>query len=511
MRRILLLLGLVLSALSLFAQAEVPLVFEKPFKPMSPIVVGQGGSFTANGYGFNAFFTNPAAMAGKGSFTLLSINPWLYSDGPMLQFVQDVANSMPGPGARVSSRSLPGRYVDVTLPPGFVPPAGYPGDAAQFQTDVETLVNDFLVEFVPDAYAGITNVEIPQSWTTVDPSALDSSNLETFMPYVQDLLDLNPQLEAVISRELSNQLATLLPPGFPTSPKIRVGVAAGLGLIVRGFGLGFASILDVSVAGDTIVQTAGEATMTLGLMAGYAHEFKLSDSIGLKVGGLLRPMFRVNALVEATALLNGFATGTFDAASLLDSLYANYGTGIGIDVGAILGIGPFGIGLSVTDLFDTRFNYHSSSFGDLYASVIDTQSLPAGVEVTEARHVIPMDVRVGASFHPNLGKLSFLIDPTIHMEVGNFLTLARKAKMAADAGRPFAVRIGDIAAFGAEVRLLRFLAVRAGYYQGALSAGLGAHLLFLDVNVAAYVVPGTGTDLSSMGEVGVSAELAIRF
>ena len=50
---------LLLVAFSLFAQdvTKKPVVLEKPFRPMSPVVVGQGGAFTANGYGFDAFFT----------------------------------------------------------------------------------------------------------------------------------------------------------------------------------------------------------------------------------------------------------------------------------------------------------------------------------------------------------------------------------------------------------------------------------------------------------------------
>jgi hypothetical protein len=130
-----------------------------------------------------------------------------------------------------------------------------------------------------------------------------------------------------------------------------------------------------------------------------------------------------------------------------------------------------------------------------------------------------MDIRLGASFHPDLGGFSFLIDPTIHAEVANFLTLWREARMAKEAGETYTVYLGDVLAFGAEVRLLRFLKLRAGYYRGNVSLGVGAKLLFLDANVAAYIGPKARgqqivvdeTGVGNLGSVGLTAEIALRF
>ena len=504
MKRSLALLVLIGTASMIFAQSP-NVIFEKPFRPVSPVVVGQGGSFTANGSGWDAFFTNPAALAGQGSLTLASINPWIYSTGDMLKFVLAYAGvgQVPGLLGSVSGRAI----TTLTMPAGFVPPADNP----DYQTQLLDLVNNFLAQTdAGGVLSGVTEVVIPASWLALDPAAIGTDYAQ-LAPYINDFLAANPAIETAIGNQLASQV---LPPGFPTAPKLRFGTSAGLGLIVKGFGLGVAAILDASVQGDTILQTTGDATLTLGFMAGYALELKLSDHIGLKVGGLLRPMFRVTAPVRVSGLLSAFAPGGgFDAMGVLDTLLAYYGTGLGIDVGAILGVGPFSVGLAVTDLFDTRFNYQASTFRRLYDSLLQSQSLPTGDSVT-AKHVIPMDVRVGAAFHPDLGVLSFLIDPTVHMEIGNFLTLARRVA----SGEHLTVRLGDIAAFGAEVRILRFLKLRAGYYQGALSAGIGAKLLFIDANVAAYVAPKNGTSvglssagLSNLGDVGITAELALRF
>lgn len=512
MRRWLAVLALI--SVAFLAIAEEPtVVFEKPFRPMSPVVVGQGGSFTANGSGWDAFFTNPAALAGKGSFTLASITPWVYTTGKMLDFALGYIEDS---GAGVPMGRVSPRTVTVQLPEGFEVPPGYEGTVEEFRVELGDLLDTMLDELDPGMAALLdgTTVVIPESWAELAPADFETMDDSAVQRLVHDFLVENP---AVLEALGDEALAGMLPPGFPASPKLHIGVAAGLGLIVKGFGLGVATILDANVEGDTVMSTSGEATLTLGFMAGYAHEFRFSDSFGLKVGALLRPMFRVNAPLRVAALLGGLGPDGFDPMGLLDTLMARYGTGIGIDVGAILGVGPFSVGLSVTDLFDTRFNYRSSSFRTLYETILAEQTLPAGDALpATVTHVIPMDVRVGASFHPDLGGFSFLIDPTVHMEIGNFLTLARKAKAATEAGEDFAVRVADIAAFGAEVRILRFLKIRAGYYQGALSAGIGAKLLFLDANIAAFVTPGTGplsasTTAAELGDVGVTAEFALRF
>jgi hypothetical protein len=63
----------------LFARNDI--IVEPPFFPISPVIMAQGGSYVAVADGYNALFTNPAGFTGdKGSFTLLSANPWLYAN-----------------------------------------------------------------------------------------------------------------------------------------------------------------------------------------------------------------------------------------------------------------------------------------------------------------------------------------------------------------------------------------------------------------------------------------------
>ncbi len=54
---------------------------EEPFVPMSPEVMGQGGSFVANAHGYNALFYNPAGFAAQeGSLTVASASSWVYAN-----------------------------------------------------------------------------------------------------------------------------------------------------------------------------------------------------------------------------------------------------------------------------------------------------------------------------------------------------------------------------------------------------------------------------------------------
>ena len=69
---------------------------EEPFLPLSPAIMGQGGSFIADAQGYNAFFYNPAGFSrGSGAFTLASSSTWIYARPDMLitQIVQAATGS----------------------------------------------------------------------------------------------------------------------------------------------------------------------------------------------------------------------------------------------------------------------------------------------------------------------------------------------------------------------------------------------------------------------------------
>ncbi|MBN2049983.1 MAG: hypothetical protein JW760_06015, partial [Spirochaetales bacterium] len=106
----------------------------------------------------------------------------------------------------------------------------------------------------------------------------------------------------------------------------------------------------------------------------------------------------------------------------------------------------------------------------------------------------------GASFHPDLGGLSAIIDPEVSVEFSDVVN-------ALAAGEK--IDFLSTLKFGANARLLRFIDLSAGYYAGYASAGLGLDLLFFNVNVAGFL---KATDTAvGYSDYGVSAEVALRF
>ena len=80
-----------LSALLLFLAVGVTAVAEvdSPLRPVSPQILGQGGSAVATASGYEALFSNPAgfvAPEGEGSFTFYTSSFWLYAD-PLRAFL----------------------------------------------------------------------------------------------------------------------------------------------------------------------------------------------------------------------------------------------------------------------------------------------------------------------------------------------------------------------------------------------------------------------------------------
>jgi hypothetical protein len=107
-----------------------------------------------------------------------------------------------------------------------------------------------------------------------------------------------------------------------------------------------------------------------------------------------------------------------------------------------------------------------------------------------------MSVHAGAEFHPDLGGLSFLIDPSVHAEY----------VMTSGVDSSFWTNLH----LGAEVRVLRMLRLRAGLNQGYTTLGVGLKLLFLEAHVA-YFGREMGSYAGARQNQGVTAEVALRF
>ena len=361
---------------------------EPPAVPLSPEVLAQGGSFTANAQGYSALFYNPAAFSSaKGELTLLAASCWVYAN--------------------------PVRFFE-SLP----------------------------------------------RWD--DPVALT------------EFLE-----------------------GEVTSGGFGVGSAAGVGYVGRGLGLGAVLSTDSYVWGPTALGAAGRMQADLQFVAGFAVPLKILGA-RLSLGGDLRPILRLSVPVDYTAMF-GFLDalqGGGDPFAALEAAPALYGFGFGIDLGAILELGGLKVGVSVRDFLGTRIGYTQSTFGEVLDSFRDTGGFPDGGTAVAEDHVIPMELSVGLSYRFAIAPR--IIDPVVHLALSDVIGVIRSERS------PWVMLH-----LGTEVRLLRFLALRAGLNQGYLSFGGGVRLPLLDIN-AAFFTREMGRHLGDRPSSGLALEAALR-
>ena len=279
--------------------------------------------------------------------------------------------------------------------------------------------------------------------------------------------------------------------------------AAGtvFGIVGGGFGLGATFVIDSYIYGRTIFGAEGDFSGTFGLIAGYAVPFEIFG-IKFSVGGDVRPMMRVRAPItnaNVSTILSiatgGTTSGEDTGTAILNSINAVYGWGLGFDLGAIMEIAPFSVGIAVKDLFGTSFEYKTSSLKQLVDSELDFEQ---GTAVTE-QYVIPMNIYAGVAWHPDMGFLRYVFDPILHLGLEDPIGVFKYERS------PW-----TLLHVGGEVKLLSMFSVRGGLNQGYLTVGGGAKLLFMDVNFALFTRE-LGKHIGDRPNSGVSVEAALRF
>lgn len=278
-----------------------------------------------------------------------------------------------------------------------------------------------------------------------------------------------------------------------------VGAAFGISYVGSGLGLGLFGVVDFMLSGDSIPGVEGELEVTVGAVGGYAIPFELGGLV-LTIGGDVRPMVRLRAPLKnsvALGLVSELVSGNIDVLPMLMGLDAYYGSALAVDLGALLDIGPFSIGLSVRDLGGTQFFYSSATVAQQLDS-IQSGAFPQG-NITDTEFIIPMEISLGAAFHPDLGDFSDIIDPQVHIDLKDPIGVIRDGKS------PWM-----LLHIGGEVRFFNFINVRAGLNQGFLTLGLGFDIPFMNINIATFS-RASGIYLLDGQTSGVSIEAAIRF
>jgi hypothetical protein len=407
----------------------------------------------ANPGSYQSFFNNPAGFGKYSGFTLLSVNPWIFTDVATIglltepeQTISDIENSLDDPDIQTE--------IDQWLN------ATSSEDLAAIIQDAGYTEADILAAGGPEPFFdGLTQEEIVQ----VIGLVLEQ---EDFPVKPQDL-------------------------GLP-SGAARVGMASGLALTRSGLGLGIFGILEAELSGQNILAAEGVVKGQITAHAGYAYTFDL-ELLQLHVGAQIRPTFYLQAPVGVTFISD--LMSSVDVFSVISNIQAIQGYGLGIDAGIILDIWGFSFGLSAFDLFGTKLRAGSVNLGDYLMNPL--MKVENGLEEN-----VPMSMNFGVAFRPQLGSLKYMLDPTLYVDFQDINGIVS----AVSAGDKYALL--DLINVGADVTLFRTLKARAGYTQGYFTVGAGLDLLFLEANVAATF----GTlDIENVSDFGISADIAFRF
>ncbi len=380
-----------LAVLALLSGLAVPLqqalaLSEPSAVPLSPVVLAQGGSFTANAEGFPALFYNPAAFASdRRSLTILAASTWIYAHPARL-----------------------------------------------FQD----------------------------------------------RPFAGD----SPALADFLEREI-------------TSGGFGLGSAAGIGYVGRGLGLGAVLNVDSYLWGPTTLEATGRLTADLQFVAGFALK-TLGDRLWL--GADVRPLIRLAVPVDYDAMFGFFDAlrSGGDPLAELESSPALYGFGFGIDLGALYAVGGWRFGLAVRDFLGTSIAYRQSTFGEVLQALRRTGGFPSGGVGLPEDPVIPMELSLGVSYRFAFAPRT--VDPVVHLALSDLITVLKGERSPWTALH-----------LGTEVRLLRFLALRAGLNQGYLTFGGGLRVPGLELN-AAFFTREMGANRGDQPSAGLALEAAVR-
>jgi len=285
-----------------------------------------------------------------------------------------------------------------------------------------------------------------------------------------------------------------------TTGGLGVGASTGFGLVAGGLGLGGALVLDSSLyGGRNMLDLSGDLVATLGFVAGYALDINLLGMV-LNIGADVRPMYRIHSIIpnrQAIEVASNFMNGNIDIAmEQIINQSALTGLGVGIDIGAILELGKLQFGLTIKDLFGTKFEYFVNPMSDVITAISNKADIPETTPATDADYIIPMDISAGVGL--KIDFLKPLLDINVQADLQDVIGVIKYNRT------PW-----TLLHIGAEATLLGLLNVRAGFNQGYITFGGGIHLLILDLNVAAFTRE-LGQHIGDQPNSGAVIELAIR-
>jgi hypothetical protein len=278
-----------------------------------------------------------------------------------------------------------------------------------------------------------------------------------------------------------------------------MGASTGIGYVGNGLGLGFVVMADSMMYGPTLLGLTGDLTTTVGFIGGLAVPFDVGG-FKIHVGGDVRPMIRMHTLLsnaDAIAVLTALSTG----GSVMGAMNASntvYGVGFALDAGVIAELGWFTVGLTIRDLGGTQFTYNENTFGNVTSSLGGSLKFPPGTAVTD-KYVIPMDIALGGSFHPDLGTVTEYVDPSINLDIHDLAGIIGGTKS-----------FWTLVHAGVGARLIGLFDLALGLDTGYLTFGAGVHLVVFDMSFALYTQE-LGAHIGDRPSSGASINLSVRW
>jgi hypothetical protein len=293
-------------------------------------------------------------------------------------------------------------------------------------------------------------------WT--NPAILSTSKTElnilgidASLPGASD--EILPTIQTLAKNPISPQ--SILAALEPAIEGNRTGLNAGTGIswVGKRLGIGLYDSLDVYLAGSPFPSgVSGYADNTIALLFGYAYPFRLGDEITLSAGLGLRPSLKYRLDITGDSLAS-FMSGSTATADALKKLMSNPAFGVPIDLGARATF-PFGLSaaMTVNNLFATYGM--SDGSGDTYR--------------------VPVSFDAGGAWHPDLGGIKWLVDPTFSVELSKINDI-----ISGDTG------VWPQTHLGAEFVLLKsFITIWTGLDGGMPAFGANLDLFVLDLSLA---------------------------
>jgi len=269
------------------------------------------------------------------------------------------------------------------------------------------------------------------------------------------------------------------------------GASLGLGWAGKGFGLGFTMVTDEVATGASLLGAKLISQTQADFTVGLAFPFNLGP-LAFSLGADARLFYKLNSDPASgwpfSTIVDDIVTNDKDPMEAVADMDILGGYGLAFDTGATIGFGPFMAGVMMRDL-GFEINMERVKVRD----VLENGEIPMDGPVP---YTLKPVITTGLGFKLDIG----LISPSVYIEANNPLAVFEEGIDSV---------WGNIHA-GAELRILRILALRAGLNQGYLSLGAGIDILFLHADAAVFTEE-LGVNPGDFGRTGIAVQAAVRF